>query len=191
MPLVTTRSKLRGIVAAAAVLSVAALAGCSDSDTTEPEGTAATSASEAAGVEASPAFEGVDPCSLVPAERAAEAAGVPEISAERSPQDSPDIIGCDWGGFGEGTASLAFMLGDDMGMEYEPTGEVDGKNIGLMSGTPGNCAVQVKYSNDRTLLVSVVPTAEAKASDHPNPNRKWCDQAADLARIADSNLDWD
>ncbi|MFD4368894.1 DUF3558 family protein [Rhodococcus sp. NPDC058521] len=191
MPLVTTRSNFRGIVAAAAVLSVAALAGCGDSDTTEPDGAAATSAPGGEGVEASPAFEGVDPCSLVPAERAAEAAGDSEISAERSPQDSPDIIGCDWGGFGEGSASLAVMLGGDLGMEYESIGEVDGKNIELMSGTPGNCAVQVQYSNERTLLVSVVPTGEAKASDHPDPNRKWCDQAADLARIADSNLDWD
>ncbi|NLU82614.1 DUF3558 family protein [Rhodococcus sp. HNM0569] len=181
-------------VTAAGLVTLAFASGCAQSDSpdvgSEPPSSPGATPS-AVDAKVSPAFEGVDPCELVPTADVAEAVGVAEIEAERSPQDSPDIIGCDWGGFGEGSASLAFMLDGDMGVDYQPIGDAGGREIKLMTGAADNCTVQVRYTNDRTMLVGVVPTKQSQPSSSGDPNRKWCDQAVALARTADSNLGWE
>lgn len=167
----------------------------SKTQTTTPTPTTTVAAPTPPPSFASPVFEGLDPCTLLTPEEAADATGGPAIVPFREPEPYPEILWCTWGAIEhaeDGHVEVTVTL-DDFEM-LDVFGEINGIPVTIVHGADEKfCALGVVLSGERRMLLSLIPAVPGAAAPEIIPgvrNTKWCDDTLELLEIAVDRTGW-
>ncbi|MFD4181119.1 DUF3558 domain-containing protein [Rhodococcus sp. NPDC058514] len=150
--------------------------------TAEPEPTVAPS----------PPLAGVDPCALLTDNEVAAATAVDGIVGRFHPVTSANVIGCEWGDGGPGSAGVTFLVADsEFGADTTRAyGEVGGRPITLDRGRHDSCVLTVRFSDDRRISVSLAPTTEHLLAQPAPLGELVCQRTLELTKSAVTRLGW-